>query len=376
MTPVNKNSKSSRSRSWPDYLKSRLKRLRQRFDEASLGGLLVTNPVDIRYLTGFIGEDSWLLVTDKSVYLFSDFRFQEEIEAEQPYVTLVLRSGSMAEAFAEKVAELKLSPIGFQAGHLTVQLLNKIESHLESTELAAVEDWLLEQRAVKDDAEIKLIKKAVFIQEQAYVQTLELIQPDMSEMELTALLEYNMRYQGADGASFPTIVAIDANASRPHAVPGHAKVKDGSIVLIDFGAKFGGYCSDLTRVVGVGSMPEKIKEIYKVVLEAQHAAITAVKPGVKLSEIDARARQVIEAAGYGDYFGHGTGHGIGLDIHESPRLAKSAEGELVPGNVVTVEPGIYLPGIGGVRIEDDVVVTNKGRRKISTLPTDLESAII
>jgi Xaa-Pro aminopeptidase len=176
--------------------------------------------------------------------------------------------------------------------------------------------------------------------------------------------------------SFPSIIAADANASLPHAVPGKKKIKAGGIVLIDWGAKWGGYCSDLTRVVAVGKMKPKIREIYKIVLDAQVAAIDAIAPGKRLCDIDAVARRAIDKAGYGERFGHSLGHGIGLDIHEQPVLAAKAKGELRPGQVVTVEPGIYLPGVGGVRIEDDVLVTPRGRKVLSDLPKSLESAII
>ena len=185
-----------------------------------------------------------------------------------------------------------------------------------------------------------------------------------------------MRLLGADGPSFPTIVAADANASLPHAIPGRRKVKKGGIVLIDWGAKWGGYCSDLTRVVALGKMPAKIQEIYQIVYDAQRAAIDAIEPGKALKEIDAAARTVIEKAGFGDQFGHSLGHGLGLDVHEQPTLSGRSKGSLEPGHVVTVEPGIYLPGVGGVRIEDDVLVTAKGRRVLSDLPATIGSTII
>jgi Xaa-Pro aminopeptidase len=198
----------------------------------------------------------------------------------------------------------------------------------------------------------------------------------MSESEVVALLEYNMRWIGGEGVSFPTIVAVGPNGSLPHAVPGRTRLKAGKPILIDCGCRADGYCSDLTRVVSIGQMPRKIEEIYNVVLEAQQAAIDAIEPGKSLQEIDAVARDIITDAGYGEQFGHSLGHGIGLEIHEQPTLSKRSEGELVAGHVVTVEPGIYLPGVGGVRIEDDVLVTEKGRRVLSSLPKDLESAII
>jgi Xaa-Pro aminopeptidase len=251
-----------------------------------------------------------------------------------------------------------------------------LKKKLGKKHIEPIDDGLLKQRAVKSPDEIKAIRAALAIQQQAFVDLRDVLKPGETERQIAASLEFLMRSAGADGPSFPTIVAADANASLPHAVPGDRKLKAGGSVLIDFGARAHGYCSDLTRVVGLGSMPAKIKEIYKVVLEAQLAAIAAIKPGAKLRDIDAAARDVIVKAGYGPQFGHSTGHGIGLDIHEQPTLAARSEGSLEPGHVVTVEPGIYLPGVGGVRIEDDVLVTDKGHTVLSDLPKSLESAII
>ena len=185
-----------------------------------------------------------------------------------------------------------------------------------------------------------------------------------------------MRMLGADEAAFPTIVAADVNAALPHAIPGTTKVKRGGIVLIDWGARFHGYHSDMTRVIAFGRMPRAIKEIYRVVADAQQAGIAAIKPGVRLKDVDAAARKVIKRAGYGKQFSHSLGHGLGLNIHECPSLAPTAKGVLEASMVVTVEPGIYLGGVGGVRIEDDVVVTARSGRLITDLPKSLESAII
>jgi len=239
-----------------------------------------------------------------------------------------------------------------------------------------VYDGLLMQRAVKTPEEVSLIRKALAIQQEAFKRTCRFIKPGRSEVEVAAYLEYEMRKLGADGPSFNTIIAADANASLPHAIPGKKKIRKGGIVLIDWGAKYGGYCSDLTRVVGVGAMSRKMREVYQVVLDAQMAAIDAIAPGKKLADIDKVARDIITRAGYGKAFGHSLGHGIGLDIHEQPTLASRSVGELQPGHIVTVEPGIYLPGVGGVRIEDDVLVTPRGGQVLSSLPKSLESAMI
>lgn len=365
--------------SWPDPLSQRLKKLRHRMGEHSLDGLLITHGPDVRYLSDFGCQhsgDGWLLVTARQVHLISDFRFNEQIDRVCPFVKKVIRSGAITQAAAALSLELKLKKIGFQAESLTFQLHQLLNEKLPGKTLEPTRDWLIEQRAVKDETELRHIRRAISVMEQAYTQTLDQIRPGMSESEIVALLEYNMRWIGADGPSFETIVAIGANGSLPHHEPGRTRVKANTPILIDFGAKAEGYCGDLTRVVTLGGFHKKIAEIYRIVQEAQQAAIDAIAPGKAMKEIDAVARKIIEDAGYGDKFGHGLGHGIGLEIHELPTLNARSESVLMPGHVVTVEPGIYLPGMGGIRLEDDVLVTETGCVKLSGLPIGLESAII
>lgn len=361
---------------WPDHLSARLKSLRRRIDAASVDALLVTNPTDVRYLTDFPGDDSWAVVSPRAVTLISDSRFDEQINQACPYVKKVIRSGPIVDALADAVGGMKIQSLGIQADHLTVQTHAKLADKLGANRLKSTDGWLLAQRAVKDATELRSIRRAIALHEQAYMQTMDQIRPGMSENEVATLLEYNMRWIGGEGPSFSTIVAIGPNAALPHHVPGRTRVKPNIPILIDSGTKANGYGSDLTRVIALGGMSQKLIDVYKVVLEAQQAAIEAIRPGAKLKDVDAVARQIIDDAGYGDYFGHGLGHGIGLAIHEQPTLSPRSDGELAENNVVTVEPGVYLPGIGGVRIEDDVLVTARGRRKLTTLPNDLDSAII
>lgn len=370
--------KTAKSAGWTDDLLARQTRLRQRLAEQSLGGLLITNAPDIRYLTGFVGDDSWLVLTDTDVHLLSDFRFEEQIAAVAPQAKTIIRQGKMTDALGELLADLSLDALGYQAEHLTTASLNKLAEALESVTLRPTEDWLVDQRAVKDRQELRAIKRAIAIAEQAYELLLGQIREGMTEYEVVALLEYNMRWLGGEGPSFETIVAIGPHGSLPHYRPGRGRVRVGYPILIDFGTRSEGYCSDLTRVISSVRFKPKIAEIYPIVAEAQQAAIDAIRPGRTCREIDAVARKVIEKAGYGDQFGHGLGHGIGLDIHEQPTLGPRCpeEAKLQAGHVVTVEPGIYLPGIGGVRIEDDVLVTDRGAKVLSSLNKDLESAII
>ena len=362
----------------PIALRDRLRALQKRLRETDADALLVTNARDIRYLTGFVGDDSWALLPTRgsSVHILSDFRFEEQIQREAPHAKLVLRKGPMSDALKGLVDRRNVQRIALQAEHVTLAQRKGLAKKLGARRIAELDDGLLQQRAIKSDDEIKAIRKALRIQEQAFVQTLAFIEPGRTENEITAFLEYRMRALGADGVSFPTIVAADANASLPHAIPGRKKVKQGGSVLIDWGARWGGYCSDLTRVVALGRMKPKIREIYQIVFDAQQAAIDAIAPGQPMKAVDEIARQYIADHGYGERFGHSLGHGIGLDIHEQPTLSPRSQGVLEPGHVVTVEPGIYVPGVGGVRIEDDVLVTERGRRILSRLPKTLESAII
>lgn len=363
----------------PEVYSLRLKSLRQRLRADGLDAILIVNPVDIRYLCGFVGDDSWALVPTRGrrFIVLTDNRFEEQVAREAPHVEAVMRKVSLAEALAEHANKLALQSIAVQKAHLTVAQSETIAKRIGKRRVKPWDDGLLDQRAIKTDDEVKLIRKAGRIQQQAYREMLDFIKPGMREAEVAAYLEYRMRALGADGVSFPSIVAADANAALPHAIPGKTRIKQGGIVLIDWGAKYQGYCSDMTRVIALGKMKPKMREIYQVCLDAQLAGIEAVRPGAKLVDVDQAARTVIESAGYGDRFGHGLGHGIGLDIHEAPRLSYLAgDGELQPGHVVTVEPGIYLPGVGGVRIEDDVLVTATGKKVLTDLPKSLESAII
>lgn len=356
----------------------RITTLQRRMADWQVDALLIVHPVDIRYLTGFVGDDSWALVRSRSrqVHVLSDFRFQEQIEREAPRVTAIIRRKSLADELKKLADRLKLRRIGLQAQHVTLAQRRQLAKALGAAALKEVDDGLVMQRAVKDAAETRTITRAIRIAQDAFAAVLATLEPGQTEQQVAARLEYEMRCRGASGASFPVIVAADANASLPHAIPGKRKIRKGGTILFDWGAVVDGYCSDLTRVVALGRMPKRIAEVYDIVLEAQAAAIAAIKPGKALKDIDKVARDIITRAGYGPRFGHSLGHGIGLEIHEQPTLASRAAGELKPGHVVTVEPGIYLPGVGGVRIEDDVLVTPRGARVLSSLPRDRRSAII
>ncbi|HET6251590.1 MAG TPA: Xaa-Pro peptidase family protein [Tepidisphaeraceae bacterium] len=369
------------------YLKVRHKAVRDAMKQLKLDGLLLTHPPDLAYLTNFTGDDSVGLITEKGFYLATDFRYQEQAEIEAGWLSIHIKENRIVDTIAKMIKETKADRVGFEANFTTfgqidaidrsVKELKKGSPNGDSRELQLVplEDVLVNIRKVKDDNEIDLVRKSIDIAQQAFEAIRPEIQPGQTENWLAGQLIAELRSRGASGTSFPPIIAAGANSSLPHYRPGEKEVtllKD-QPVLIDWGGVYRGYCSDMTRMIMLGRVSPKIKEIYKIVLEAHDAAIAFLRPGVTTLQADRVARDIIEKAGYGKEFGHGLGHGLGRDIHELPRVSKwTAEEELRHGMIVTVEPGIYIPGEGGVRIEDDVLITHSNHEVLSTLDRSFE----
>ena len=364
----------------PADLKSRLKTLRGRVREAGLDAALLNLPLDLRYLTGFVGDDSWLLVPRAgNAVILTDSRFAEQVEREAPGTRAVIRKGAMVEAVAELIGKRGFEKLGLQETGFTLEGKKRLKKGLKAgfkgqarraPKLVAFDDGLSLQRAIKTPAEVAKIQAAGKLQQAAFEEVLGGLATGQKESAVAGRLEYAMRERGADGAAFHTIVAADANAALPHAIPGDAKLRASGFVLIDWGARLDGYCADMTRVVALKKFAKKMADVYDAVLEAQEAAIDAIAPGVLLRDVDKVARDLLTERGYGEEFGHGLGHGLGLNVHEDPRLSPLAprKGRLEVGHVVTVEPGVYLPGVGGVRIEDDVAVVEGGKKVLTTLP--------
>ena len=359
------------------------RRLRRAFGKAARAAradaFLVTKPEDVRYLTGFTGEDSYLLAHRRGGVLLTDGRFDEQAHAECPGVEVFIRQGGMSEAVAKEARRLRLRRLGVQGGHTTLFLKDALAKTGAFRKIVPVADVVGELRIVKDEREIATIVRAVRIAERGFQQLLALGRRwwiGRTERELAAELDHRMRLAGAAGPSFETIVAVGPHASLPHYRPGGTRVGNDCLVLIDWGARVAGYCSDLTRVVRVGRIPPRLVEVYRAVERAQAAGLAALRGGIRAASADRAARRAIESAGYGKQFVHGLGHGVGLEIHEAPSLGRLSKARLRSGMVVTVEPGIYLPGVGGVRIEDDAVVTSAGSRRLSRLPRDLESMTV
>jgi Xaa-Pro aminopeptidase len=359
---------ATKAKSVPAPYRDRLSRLRAEIERRKLDGYLVQNRMDQYWLTGFTGEDGFVLVTPNAVVLLTDGRFDEAADIETPWARKVLRKIRTPERTAKEIRRYKPKRVGFDPGHLNVAEYTAFRKHLKPTQLVRASGLILDMRLQKDKGEVAAIRKAIRVAEKAFQKVVRWMRPGVTEQHVAARLGYEMQRLGAQEISFPTIVAAGANASLPHYEAGHAKIRRNEGVLIDWGARVGWYVSDLTRMVWPGSIPREIAKVHGIVKEAHDRAMAFVRPGVKGSAVDRVARQVIEEAGYGPQFSHALGHGIGLDVHEAPRLGKGSDGLLKPGMVVTIEPGIYLPGQGGVRLESDVLVTETGYEVLSTLP--------
>ena len=337
---------------------------------AKASAVLLTKPENMRYYSGYTGE-GWLLVLPREAVILTDFRYVEQAQAQAPGCTvrMVARGTKMTEALMQCLHGI--DRLAAEDDHLTRRAWMALEERLQGVTLTGADNLPEKVRAVKTDAEIALMAQAEAIADQAFAHILGFIQPGITELDVAWELERVMRLLGSEGPAFDTIVASGPNGSLPHAIPGKRTLQTGDMITMDFGAKVGGMCSDFTRTVALGTPCDELRKVYGIVLEAQLRALDAVKPGVTGRDVDAIARAHIENAGYGERFGHGLGHGVGLMVHEAPSLHTQANEALVPGNAVTVEPGIYLPGIGGVRIEDLVAVTEDGHRNLTSSAKEL-----
>lgn len=373
---ASRSSRSSGAATPPAHIERRLHALRRKIHDKNLSGYLVTSRADQFYLAGFDGEDGAVLVLDRHVYLLTDGRFAEEAERVAPWARAIVRQGPIADELRRLVGRHRLARIGFDPAAMSVQMHRAFGRAIRPARLVGAGGWLEQLRLYKDEVEVEALVRAVRVAESAFRAATKAIRAGMTESQLAARLHFEMRQRGASDASFPIIVAEGPNASLPHAVPGSRRLKAGSAVLIDWGATVDHYRSDLTRVVFIHRIPPRVRRIYDHVRAAQQEAIAGLGPGMRMCDVDALARQRLKQAGMDRQFVHGLGHGIGLDIHEAPRLSKRVTDKLAPGMVVTVEPGVYVPGVAGVRIEDDVLVTDQGCRVLSRLPSDLNSMVI
>ncbi|MFQ5592238.1 MAG: M24 family metallopeptidase [Phycisphaerae bacterium] len=357
-------------------LARRLARCRRHLKKEGVDAYLVTNPMDYFYLAGFTGEDSALLVLPRAVHIVSDGRFDEAMNQECPWVTRWMRRGTLNAEITKACKGLKIRKLGIQPDQMRISDHAELKKLNKNTRFVEMPSVVADMRCRKDAVELSVIRKAIRNAEDAFLAMRDTIRIGQTELEMAARLEYEMKRRGAAGPSFATICAEGPNAALPHAHPGRRKVKEKSAILFDWGARVGNYCSDLTRMVFVGSINKKLGEVYEIVLEAQTLAIAAIAPGRRMCDVDAVARDFITQAGYGEAFNHGLGHGLGLDVHEAPSLSWRSDAKLKADMLVTVEPGIYLPGIGGIRIEDDVLVRPRGAHVLSKLSKKLKDSVI
>ncbi|HZG58072.1 Xaa-Pro peptidase family protein [Paenibacillus sp.] len=343
------------------YREQRLTKLRQAMKAEGVDALLIASPTNRRYISGFTGSSGYAVVTERNAWLFTDFRYVTQAGEQAAGFDIVEHGASALATIGDTLRAAGAASLGFEQQHLSYGAYLAYGKDIGSGIRLVPTDGLVERlRRIKDESELAVLREAVAIADKAFEHILTVLKPGLRERDVALELEMFMRRLGAKGSSFDIIVASGERSALPHGVASDRIIGADEFVKMDFGALYDGYCSDLTRTVVIGKPTPKHREIYDIVLEAQLATLAGLRAGMTGSEGDALARNVIASRGYGERFGHGTGHAVGMDIHESPRLSKTESSTLEPGMVVTVEPGIYLPGFGGVRIEDIVVVTENG----------------
>lgn len=350
---------------------SRLQRLRSRMRSKRLNGLLVTHLPNIRYMTGFTGSSAVLGATQDEAAFFCDGRYTEQAGSEVQTAQVINCKGPCLLAAADWLGR-RCRSVGFDSGHLAVSQWQQAGSKLpRGRRLVAVAGLVEALRMIKDAGEIHLLREAVLLGSKLFSEVLPQLRPGTREDQVAAEIQYRALRFGAQGMAFDTIVAGGPRSARPHGRASSQPLPARGFVVLDFGVILAGYCSDMTRSVHLGEPQTASRRVYEAVLAAQKAAVAAVRPGASAGEIDRAARSRLERSGLGQYFTHSTGHGVGLEIHEAPRLAKGQRLRLKPGMVITIEPGVYIPGEGGVRIEDMVLVTASGHEVLTPTPKEL-----
>lgn len=349
----------------------RLEQLRLAMEANHIEALLITNEYNRKYVTGFTGSSGVVLVTSDDILLFTDFRYIEQASLEAPHCQIVNHGTTLIQQIRERLATVAIKHLSFEAKHMTYDTYEAYQGVLGEIELVPSEGIVEQLREVKDEGELAILREAAILADDAFMYIIKHLKPGVSEQDIALKLEIFMRERGATSSSFATIVASGERSALPHGVASERLIGNNEFVTLDFGAYYKGYCSDITRTVVVGQATPKHKELYDIVLEAQMHALEHIKPGMSGQEADALTRDIIKRYGYGDHYGHGTGHGIGMEIHEAPRLSPTSDSVLAPGMTATVEPGIYIPSFGGVRIEDDIVITAHGAERLTLSTKEL-----
>jgi Xaa-Pro aminopeptidase len=339
-----------------NMIDKRLKELRAKLKEKNLEAALITKRENYLYMSGFTGSAAYLIITENDAVLVTDFRYAEQASKQAPLYEIIQFQGSLTVALNDVFKKKGVNKLGFEEGDVTYEKYAEYKEKLDVRELLPLGGAVESLRLIKDAGEIDIIRQAVKIADDTLTHILGLIKPGVAEIELAAEMEFHMKKLGARGASFETIVASGYRASMPHGVASEKKIEQGDVITLDFGAIYKDYCSDMTRTVFLGQPGEELRKIYNIVLDAQVTSQDGARAGLLGKEIDAVARDIIGGRGFEKYFGHGLGHGVGLEIHEEPRLSPTGSVRMENGMVVTVEPGIYIPRLGGVRIEDMIVI--------------------
>ncbi len=350
----------------------RVDRLRAEMTIHGLDAWLVTDLLNVRYLSGFTGSSAAALITRDQAVLITDFRYAEQAAGECPGLALEMVESHWALGAKRAIEKSGAKRVGFEGYHLNYRDWSELSLILTGVRLVPQENLIGRIRYVKEADELALIREAVKVADKACEHVCGYISEGIEEREIAIELEYFMRGLGAEKEAFDSIVASGPRSALPHGKSSDRKVKMNEFIVLDFGARCGGYHSDITRTVMLGAPDDRQREVYETVLGAQEVALRAVRPGIQGGDVDAMARDFISEKGYGEYFGHGLGHGLGLDVHDGRILGMRSDIVLEAGMVVTVEPGIYIPGWGGVRIEDDVLVTDDGAEILTTAPKHLE----
>ncbi|KJS22443.1 MAG: hypothetical protein VR72_05145 [Clostridiaceae bacterium BRH_c20a] len=349
----------------------RIDKLKEKLILLGLDSFLVMSPLNRRYLSGFTGTSGILLITLKQSFLFTDFRYIEQATSQALKYQILKHDFPFTKTLLEVLKRMPIETMGIESDFVTCKQFNELEEQLNSIKILPQEGIIEGLRLLKDEDEINCIKKAAQIADDAFDYILGVIKPGMKEIDVALKLEFFMRSQGAAAPSFETIVASGSRSALPHGVASEKNIEKGDLVTMDFGCIYNGYCSDMTRTVVIGQPTPKQREVYQIVRDAQLKGLDAIRAGLGANEVDLKSRSYITSKGYGEYFGHGLGHGLGLNVHENPSLSPRDNTELLTNMVVTIEPGIYLPQWGGIRIEDLVVINDTGCNNLTRANKEL-----
>lgn len=348
----------------------KLTTLRKALEADELDAVLITSPINRSYITGFTGTAGVAIISEKDALFVTDFRYTKQATEQAKDFQVVEHKQLIELEIGDQLKNLHIKRLGFEKDHVTFSQYEKYKSIFEA-DLIPVSGLVEELRLMKTNEELAIMKQAAKIADDAFEHIQGFIKPGVKEIDVSNELELFMRKQGATSSSFDIIVASGYRSALPHGVASDKTIQSGELVTLDYGALYQGYCSDITRTVAVGEISEKLRTIYDIVLEAQLRGVKGIKPGMTGKEADAITRDYIKEKGYGEYFGHSTGHGLGLEVHEAPGLSFRSNKKLEPGMVVTVEPGIYVPSVGGCRIEDGLVITETGNERLTFAKKEL-----